>query len=192
MSRKRTPAARAAEFSTAALDEAAREALALARVQGVRAAVAGGRALQWFGSDRFTRDVDIVAEAPLAGLRRVKPITFGGSILRASNGVTVDWIVRSDEAAALYQEALFAARKLPGCPYPVVPVEHLVAMKFGARRGRDLDDIAGLLGQRRFGIKRARAIIAQHYGWYVAKEFDNFVAETRWRRRAGISEGGRG
>jgi len=189
MSRKRTPAARAAEFSTAALDEAAREALALAREQGVRAAVAGGRALQWFGSDRFTKDVDIIAEAPLAGLRRVKPITFGGSILRASNGVAVDWIVRNDEAAPLYQEALFAARKLPGCPYPVVPVEYLVAMKFDAQRGKDQLDLAALVQARGFAVKRARAIIHRHLGWWAAKEFDAFIEEAPWLRKYRQKEG---
>ena len=172
-----------AQFSTEALDRAALEALALAKKQGVRAAVAGGRALQWFGSERFTKDVDIVAEAPLAGLRRVKPITFGGSILRASNGVAVDWIVRNDEAAPLYQEALFAARKLPGCPYPLISAEYLAAMKFVAGREKDRLDLAALVQGRRLNTRKAWSIIRKHIGWWAAKEFDAFIEEARWLRK---------
>lgn len=179
----RSSAASAAQFSTETIDQAALEALALARKQGVRAAVAGGRALQWFGSDRFTKDVDIVAEAPLRGLRRVRPITFGGSILRASNGVSVDWIVRSDEAAALYQEALFAARKLPGCPYLLISAEYLAAMKFVAGREKDRLDLAALVQARRINVRKARSLIHKHIGWWAAKEFDTFVDEARWLKK---------
>jgi len=186
------PRGRLKLFSPERLDQAAREVQALADRQGIHLALIGGFAMQWYGSDRFTKDVDFVADGLPRGLKPVRPVTFGGHIFLTSDGVTVDVIVRRDQEAALYREALDCARKMRGTAYRLVRPEHLVAMKFGARRGRDLDDIAGLLGRRRFSAKRARAVISRHYGWYVAREFDNFIAEIRWRRRAGISEGGRG
>jgi hypothetical protein len=55
-------------LSTETLDRVANEMTRLARRQKVKAAVVGGLAMQIYGSDRLTMDVDFIADRLVKGL----------------------------------------------------------------------------------------------------------------------------
>lgn len=67
------------EEATAAIAEVA----ARAREEGVRVALAGGNAMQLYGSDRFTADVDFVAAEIIMALPCEGTLSFGGTKSRA-------------------------------------------------------------------------------------------------------------
>lgn len=170
---------RARMLDQAEIDAALHEVAAIARAEGVRVALAGGVALQRLGSTRFTADVDFVAEGPLKPLPTLKRLTFGGYVSRTPGGVPVDVIVRSDDYATLYQEALEHARR-DGEVYVVGP-EYLAAMKLVARRAKDRADLEFMVLERVFNLAKARRIIRRHLGAYALEDFDAFVAVARWR-----------
>lgn len=87
------------------------EVAAAAKAAHVRIAIAGGCALQLYGSDRFTADIDFVANDLIATLPAKGLLSFGGAKSAAANGVPIDIIVRSDVYRDLYDEALTAARR---------------------------------------------------------------------------------
>ena len=101
-------------LSTEALDRAANELAGLAREQGIRAAVVGGLAMQLYGSDRLTMDVDFIADRSVQGPAVKDKVAFGGDKLVTSEGIPVDWIVRADAYGALYSEALGQADPVEG------------------------------------------------------------------------------
>lgn len=167
----------------AKLEEAALQVAALAAGSGIRVALLGGMAMQIYGSDRLTGDIDFVADAVLADLPKGKPLSFGGEQTRTRSGVPVDLIVRDDEFQRLYEDALSSAPKLRG-PGPlagirIVSPEYLAAMKMLAGRRRDHDDLEFLILHKLDTVK-ARKIIAKHLGPFAAREFDANVLETRW------------
>ena len=169
-------------LSAEALDRVANEMTELARRKGIRAAVAGGLAMQVYGSDRLTMDVDFIAEKPLAGLRQRGRIAFGGAKLLSPGGAPVDWIVRNDAYRPLYAEALGKAEKVRGQGYLVVTLPYLAAMKMAARRPKDSLDLEELLMSGALPARPARAIILRHLGEYAAEEFDDLVHHAQWRR----------
>lgn len=166
-----------------ALDRAANEMARLARRQRVRAAVVGGLAMQLYGSDRLTMDVDFIADRSLKGPAVKDKVAFGGDRLASSEGVPVDWIVRADAYKALYAEALSKAGKVEGQDYLVVKPPYLAAMKLVARRPKDRADLLEILMSGRLNLKETRRIVARTLGEYAAEDFDDSVAEARWRRR---------
>lgn len=172
------------------LERAAREVSKIARSQVVPSAVVGGFAMQLYGSDRMTADLDVVATSKLRGARSKSDITFGGETLRGPFGVPVDWIVRSDEYASLYEEAIAEARNT-GRGYRVVSPEHLAAMKLAARRPKDHEDLVFLLRQPRLvKLTKARDVIRRLLGGrFAVDEFDSVVMEARWRRK--VEKGGK-
>jgi len=172
-------------LSAEALDRVANEMTRLARRQKVRAAVVGGLAMQLYGSDRLTMDVDFIADQPLTGLKQRGKIAFGGAKLVSPDGAPVDWIVRNDAYRALYAEALGKAEKVLGQGYSVVTLPYLAAMKMAARRPKDHLDLEEILmsGALRAGqARQARAIILRHLGEYAAEDFDDLVHHAEWRK----------
>lgn len=161
------------------IEEAISEVALLAKEQHVEVALVGGIAMQLYGSDRFTKDVDVAADGLLDGLEESGVLSFGGVVARTSAGTEVDVILRNDSYADLYEDALVAPRRLRGVPLPVVSREHLAAMKFAAHRGKDLDDLAFLILETPLNIPRARKIIETHLGRYALNEYQVFVDETR-------------
>jgi hypothetical protein len=103
-----------------------------------------------YGSQRLTKDVDIIASQNLS-LTPKHRLSFGGSSYILQVGkyeVPVDWIVRSDGYQKYYRAAISDAIKLPNGLRVVTP-EWLVILKINAGRQRDFDDIVFLLKQQR-------------------------------------------
>lgn len=167
-------------LAPAQIDSAIAEVRELATEQGVHVALAGGAAMQLYGSDRFTKDVDFLADRVIDGLTEVAPLSFGGASLLSSEAVPVDVIVRDDEYADLYEAALVAARFDSELGMFVVTPEYLAAMKFEAKRAKDLEDLRHLLSGPA-DIEAVRRVFREFFGRYVAtRELDALLAEYRW------------
>ena len=156
---------------TGAIEEAA----ALAREQSVRIALVGGCAMQIYGSDRLTADVDLIANV-YPGVTRKGILSFGGIKTTAKNGTPVDYIVRDDAEADLYDAALNAARGVPGISVPVVTVPYLGAIKLASGRGKDVQDLEFLLREHPASFKAMRALVAKYIGDYAVDDFDGYQA----------------
>lgn len=106
-------------------------------------AFAGGIAMHIYGYVRATTDVDIIAEQDL-DLKSEKDLSFGGSSYNVDlqgRVVVVDWIVRDDENAKFYGEAL-KDTIVTEDGIRVVSPEWLVILKHLAGRPKDkLDQI---------------------------------------------------
>lgn len=160
--------------------------------QGFVAALVGGVALQMYGSPRFTKDVDFIMDGPLSdlgSLRHVKRIEFGGDVYTAPNGVKLDLILRNDEYADLYEDALANVVGTPQGVY-VVRAEHLAAMKLAAGREKDLLDLKWMIRQEDLlDLKKAREIIYRFMGRFGRDRFDDIVdqamVEKEMQRRRG-------
>lgn len=159
-------------------DEAIDEVLELALANQVTIGLAGGLAMQLYGSDRFTRDVDFIASAELP-LANPHPLSFGGVGGFASNGTPVDIIVRNDESASLYRAAELHLVQRSGLP--VVSPEYLAAMKFDAGRPKDELDLAFLVLSGEVDLLDLRNIVREHMGRYAVKELASFIEEAQWR-----------
>jgi hypothetical protein len=152
------------------------------RAMGSKIAVAGGLAMQVWGSPRLTADLDVVATDRLgyAG----EPLVFGGVRTREGD-VPLDVIVRGDEWRELYVEALARAVEVDNITPPVVTAEFLVAMKMVAGRPKDEGDVRYLVLTEDFDRAAAEAIVRRHLGAYAVKELRALVAEAEWRRSRG-------
>ena len=159
--------------------EAIDELRAVAREDGVTLALCGGLAMQMYGSDRVTTDVDMLSDELPSG--DWAPLSFGGGAAEASNGVPVDVIVRNDEYAPLYEAALWAAVLIDDIP--VVPMEYLAVMKLVAHRAKDMHDLRWLVTRPEFDMQRAEAVVREHLGAYVLNEFRAEVREAFWEQQ---------
>ena len=161
------------------VEGAIKELAVLAEDQGVVVALAGGVAMQIYGSDRFTKDVDVVADQALEGLQETGQLTFGGFSARTTKNASVDVILRNDAYAPLYEVALADPRRIRGVALPVVRLEYLAPMKFAAHRGKDLDDLAFLVLHTPLNMKRTLQVVEEYLGHYAVQEFNYFVEEVR-------------
>ena len=89
------------------LESAAAEVGALAKQEGVRVALIGGFALQHYGSDRLTGDIDFAADSVLEGLPSGPPLSFGGvqttSPKRSSPSTGLpDWAIAPEVRGMLF------------------------------------------------------------------------------------------
>jgi hypothetical protein len=163
----------------------------LASQQKTHVALIGGFALQYFGSPRLTGDVDIIAADPLRSLEPTKALSFGGqktTVVAPGNAsvganvlVPVDVIVRDDEFASLYDDALHHVID-KGAPLLIVEPEYIAAMKLVARRPKDEEDLAFLVTSNVIDLGKAERIIRKHLGGaFAAREFKATVEEAIWR-----------
>ena len=110
-------------------------------------ALAGGLAVILYGSDRLTKDVDIIASKILP-LQNEGILVQGGeryTIKTSNKVVAVDWITRSDEAKKFYEQALKDAVTIQETP--ILTPEWLVILKYIAGRVKDQEDGIFLLRQ---------------------------------------------
>lgn len=149
---------------------------------GDRIAVAGGLAMQVWGSPRLTADLDVVANDRIGYTG--DPLVFGGVRTREGD-VPLDVIVRDDEWQDLYTEALGSAVMVDGITPPVVSPEYLVAMKMVAGRAKDEADVRFLVLTDDFNLPFAEKIVRRHLGAYAVKELRSIIAEATWRRSRG-------
>ena len=166
----------------AVLHRAASQAARIAKRFGIRAAVAGGYGASLQGAPSLTGDVDFVAEAVPEGFPPGKPLSFGGVRFKpVGTDVPVDWIVRADQLAGLYEEALEHAQHVEGASYLVVPLPYIAAMKFFTRRERDEVAIAEMITEGILDVSQTKKIVKKYGGWFARDEFDALVAESKWR-----------
>lgn len=152
----------------------------MAAEQGFTAALVGGVAMQAYGSDRLTMDVDFALDHEPSGtgnLTKIKPLGFGGESYRASNGAKVDLIVRNDEYSKLYENALENIRRTEGGT-PIVSPGHLAAMKLAAGREKDILDLKWLISQPDLLDLRVRSIVYRFMGRYAQDRFDDIVDQV--------------
>ncbi len=120
----------------------------IAEANGVRWALVGGLAIAVYGSDRTTKDIDIIADE-LLPLENRGLLRQGGErylIKTNKKEVAVDWIIRKDEFKKLFQVALKDAVEINGVP--ILTPEWLVILKFIAGRFKDQEDAVFLLSRK--------------------------------------------
>ena len=147
----------------------------LANQNNIDWALAGGLAVILYGSDRMTRDVDIIASRLLPPKLKVAGrLRQGGEryVIETNKRVTnVDWIIRNDDFKAMFQEALAEAVKIQNIP--VLTPEWLVILKFVAGRFKDQEDAVFLLSRPhlvdRNIIKEKITKHAGRKGWQLAR-----------------------
>ena len=143
-------------------EESAKQAIEavaeLAAEHGIDWALAGGLAMILYGSDRLTKDVDIIATRLLPEKFKVEgTLRQGGqryAIETTKRITSVDWIIRNDGFRAMFQEALSEAANIGGIP--VLTPEWLVILKFIAGRSKDQEDAVFLLSRK--GLVDRRSI----------------------------------
>lgn len=134
---------------------AAQKIVAVAEAEQVEYALAGGLAMQFYGFERMTKDVDFVAARQLS-LEIKNQLSFGGAryTVEVENlTIPVDWIVRRDKWQNFYREALKDAVVLPNGLRALTP-EWLIILKYIAGRAKDELDILYLLQQKKLVSRR--------------------------------------
>jgi len=164
----------------------------LAQENGIEWALVGGLAMALYGSDRTTKDIDIIADK-LLPLEKVGDLVQGGErylIKTNKKEVAVDWIIRKDVFKQLFAEALKESVKINDVP--VLTPEWLVVLKFIAGRFKDQEDAVFLLSRN--GLVN-RNLIKEHIienageiAWELAKHgyqrwFDLADGRTREEQR---------
>lgn len=152
--------------------EAAQKFGELAAQEEIEWALAGGLAMHLYGSQRLTKDVDIIASKNLSLTPKYR-LSFGGSSYTLQVGkyeVPIDWIVRNDGYEVFYRAALKQAIKLKNGLRLITP-EWLVILKFNAGRQKDLDDIVYLLRKQKLvdrpKLKQKVVETAGETGWLL-------------------------
>jgi len=147
----------------------------------LRFALVGGVALQAFGYNKGTTDVDfIITDLPVNSypLKVGVPLSFGGSSYFLNKDIMVDLIVRRDGYAALYQEALDLAVDQAGLP--VVTLEYLTAIKFLASRDKDLKAVKWILSEPgRVNSVWIGMLLQRHLGQYTMESWTRFSMPYR-------------
>lgn len=169
------------EFNIGLLDnESALDAIEtvgkIASANSIDWALVGGIACLLYGSDRLTKDVDIIAlsRLPVSRSMIVGQLQQGGeryNIETEKQTVSVDWIIRSDEAKRYFQEALKEAVTINN--FPVLTPEWLVILKHIAGRFKDQEDAVFLLRKKglvdRKKIKENIIRVGSQDAWGLAK-----------------------
>lgn len=114
-------------------------------------ALVGGLAMNLYGSDRLTKDVDMIStkRLPMPKEKIVGQLRQGGERYQTETKkkvVVVDWIVRNDEFKDLFLEALDNAVMID--EIPIITPEWLVILKFIAGRFKDQEDAVFLLSRK--------------------------------------------
>ncbi len=164
------------------IDAALAEIAALAHQRQINLVLVGGVALQMYGGDRFTADVDFAASDPIPDLKPERELSFGGYQSHTASGVPVDWILRNDDFAEVYTEAILYPQRIEGVPVPVASPEYLVAMKLVAGRTRDELDIETLLGLGAVDVPKVRRIVKRLLGAFAEKSLVSLIEVAAWKR----------
>lgn len=157
----------------------------IAAKEDVEWALAGGIAMHLYGSDRLTKDVDVIALKRL-NLTAVNPIGFGGETYSVKVGkkeIHVDWIVREDSYRQYYIQALKDAAELKN-GLRIITADWLAILKYIAGRNKDNEDIIYLLRKGYAAEKRIKENIIKTKGEDVW-----FAMLPNWQRLFDLSEG---
>jgi hypothetical protein len=162
---------------------AARIAIDMAKSQSVQCAICGGLLMHLYGFTRATKDIDFVA-SNLLNITPTKSLSFGGQSFKldlSGEKIEVDWIVRNDELADLYQMALTDRITLDD-EFPAISPEWLVVIKHLAGRGKDHMDCVWLLRQdglvdRDLMIAKIKIAMGKHAFWAI-KDLESLMLEA--------------
>lgn len=154
-----------------------------AKAEKIDIALIGGVAMQLYGSDRLTMDVDIVASKLPESFGKGKTLSIGGASFKTKSGCPVDVVVRSDRYSKLYEKARRTARPESGLPIKVVRAEYMVALKMAAHRPKDNLDLHALLSSGMVDIPLAKLIVCQHLGHYAQDDLDSILLEIRMNKK---------
>lgn len=150
--------------------------------------VVGGLAMQMYGSQRLTGDLDVVftkADASRLPLPRGRRLSFGGFSSLAPNGVIVDVIVRDDDFRRLYEKVASSGWRMRS-GVPCVKVPYLAAMKLASGRPKDDEDLKTLVLLHPREIPAMRKVVFEQLGGaFAAREFDQMVMLARWEEKSG-------
>jgi hypothetical protein len=151
----------------------------IAEANGIDFVIAGGLAVQLYGFTRATTDSDVLATG-LLPIESFRQLSFGGESyhVKLSNGKTVivDWIVRDDEKADVYQASILQPEKLSE-KLKIVSPEWLVIIKQLAGRGKDELDLLWLL--RKEGLvnrEKVKDLVKQVFGRFAFVLIDDLEA----------------
>lgn len=167
----------------------------LAEENGVNWALVGGLAMNLYGSDRLTKDIDVIADKllPLPKSQIVGKLKQGGERFNAETDktvVSVDWIIRNDVFKSMFSQALKESVRINDVP--VLTPEWLVILKFIAGRFKDQEDAVFLLSRQglvdRKLIKENVIKTAGEIAWELARHgyqrwFDLADGRTREEQR---------
>lgn len=163
-------------LSEAELLAAARTAIVTLKT---RSAIVGGLAMMLYGSDRLTRDVDLVTSRLPAV--RGRHFDFGG-VRMCVGTVPVDVIVRTDHYAKLYRAALRHAQIVRDLP--VVTPAYLAAMKMAAARAKDAEDLKVLIrGESPSGLEEIRKVVKTTLGLFALDELNQEIEIVTWEKK---------
>ena len=143
--------------------------------------------MQRYGSTRLTQDIDLAVAAVPQGVVGTA-LTFGGVTRPLPRcGIGCDYIVRADDYASLYEEALGAGISDARLPRGIrlTRREHLAAMKMAAGRDKDGWDLAWLILDGGLDLKMTAAVIRRHLGPYAVDAFRSDVEMARLERKLG-------
>jgi len=144
-------------------------------------ALIGGVALQLYGSDRLTKDVDFVADVPFNGLTDVVEIKIGGYQGKTPSGIPVDVLI-GGKYAELREASLRSAISEPELGVAVVRLPYIMALKLVAGRAKDEEDIRTMLRLDVVDVEDTLAVIKRYVGEYAADDFRSVVEEAEWKR----------
>jgi Nucleotidyltransferase of unknown function (DUF6036) len=136
----------------------------------------GGLAMQAYGSERLTKDIDFLARSVPPEFKTEKILSFGGASGLTPSGVPVCIIVRDDEYKKMYKDAL---KDTAGT---IVSPEYLAIMKLTAGRTKDEEDLRTLISKKTVSVTKARTLIGKYLGKFGIDSFNSFVDEVEWRR----------
>lgn len=145
-----------------------KDLLAPVVASGAAYALIGGVALASHGCPRLISNVDIATDFRM-DLKLVLDRTLkcgGASYL----GGKLKVIRRSDEYAALYQDAILTAR-VGSFGYPVASIEHLGAMKLSMREGHHRLDLEWILLRKSTDQRKLQDLVYAHVGGRFGVDF---------------------
>jgi len=164
------------------VEDAIVEVARIAQKENISVALIGGVAMEIFGSDRMTKDIDFVCSAmPSSGIIPKRTLSFGGISGSTKHGHPVDLVVRNDVYEALYDEALAQAIEHEDLPVKLVTPPYLAAMKMAAGRDKDEMDLKTLMHLHVLDLNQTIDIIKRHLGVYAVQEFRALLDEIAWR-----------
>lgn len=166
----------------------------IAAENGIDWALVGGLAMNLYGSDRLTKDIDMISTKRLPMEKIVGQLRQDGErydVETEKRSVAVDWIVRTDEFKQLFQTALKESVYIG--EIPIITPEWLVILKFIAGRFKDQEDAVFLLSRKglvnRHLIKKHIVKVVGAAAWGLAKHgsqrwYDMADSRTREEERA--------
>jgi hypothetical protein len=160
-------------LDAAAIVQTLEKVAEIAEENDIRWALVGGLAMALYGSDRTTKNIDVIA-SKLLPLDNQGLLKQGGEryIIETNNkNVAVDWIIRKDEFKQLFDQALNESVKINDVP--VLTPEWLVILKFISGRFKDQEDAVFLLSRKglvnREAIKEKIVNLFGKAAWGLAK-----------------------